>query len=155
MFGTNNHNKKCNGTIIENYTKCEGSLNQHIKCFLNIKKIKEQHNKYLHAPNPHFYKLNNMDLSVGINFKNLDKVNTHFFINTLDFNSIDAYIAHYVYQSYEDYIKRKIQLPRDDNNLFRSKDTEEFIHAHYNNIINTKVKDKYNEINKKNIQKYL
>jgi hypothetical protein len=73
-------------------------------------------------------------------------MNTH----TLAFNSINseysqvpAYIAHYIYQSQETYINRKIKLPTDDSGIIRSLDKD--IHTKYNDIENNDPKNKYSE----------
>ena len=49
-----------------------------------------------------------------------------------------AYIAHYIYQSEETYVERKLNLPRDDDGTYRTdyRKHNEFkkIHNVYNNI---------------------
>jgi hypothetical protein len=59
----------------------------------------------------------------------------------IEYYKCPVFIAHYAYQSEETYIKRKIKLPRDDNNEFRQYDQN--IHEKHNLVENVLVKDKY------------
>jgi hypothetical protein len=52
-----------------------------------------------------------------------------------------AYIAHYVNQSEETYIKRKVLMPTDDTNSFRPKNLD--IHNCHNTVVNLDPKNKY------------
>jgi hypothetical protein len=67
----------------------------------------------------------------------------------LPYSKTPAYIAHYIYQSEETYINRKVNLPSDDSGNFRTKD--ENIHTKHNDIMNEYPKNKYSE----NINKFL
>ena len=51
------------------------------------------------------------------------------------FYNAPAYIAHYVYQSEETYLKRKIRLTADDGTTRQNMGKE--IHSHWNEGINT------------------
>ena len=59
----------------------------------------------------------------------------------IEYNKCAAFIAHYVFQSEESYINRKINLPRDDNSMYRK--IEENIHDKHNSSENELVKNKY------------
>ena len=134
MFGTNNHRKEpAEGLIIENYTKSELKIDKHVKTFVRPSQVED-------AITPHYFVLSNPQRMVSINMKPMS--------NTKSFNEWDieytkcpAFIAHYVYQSEESYIKRKINLPRDDNSLYRK--IESNIHAKHNSTVNELVKTKY------------
>jgi hypothetical protein len=76
----------------------------------------------------------------GMPFKKMKPPYT-FNSTNLPKENVGAYIAHYVYQSEETYIKRKVKLPSDDVGTFRS--TIENIHIHYNIIENNDLKNKY------------
>ena len=154
LFGSNNLNTIINKdkTIIESYTKCEGVLNQHIKCFLNLNMIIK--NPLIDIPNPHVFIFKNMNKSIGTNYKLLDKNNPYFFQNKENYRTVSAFIAHYVHQSYETYIKRKIKLPRDDNNQYRSLMQKDYFHSLYNNEYNLLILEKYNNNNKNILNKY-
>ena len=52
-----------------------------------------------------------------------------------------AYFAHYIYQSEETYIKRKVDLPRDDTGRFRN--AIKNIHLYHNEVQNLDPKEKY------------
>jgi len=63
--------------------------------------------------------------------------------NDSHYTQVPAYIAHYIYQSKETYINRKIRLPTDDTGIIRSMD--ENIHQQYNDVENNDLKNKYVE----------
>jgi hypothetical protein len=42
----------------------------------------------------------------------------------MEYYRAPAYIAHYVYQSEESYVRRKLNLPSDDNGIMRARDME-------------------------------
>jgi hypothetical protein len=149
LFGTNYHVKEPEGLIIDNYTRSERQLNDHLKTFIRP-------SEFL-SPNPHRPTIKNADKAYhfnGINlnrFRPIFKCNFHF-INPIDFNKAKIFIAHYYIQSEETYTNRKLNLPRDDWGTFRDKKitvtgvpiTENYsIHSEFNDTINTLVKDKY------------
>jgi hypothetical protein len=57
--------------------------------------------------------------------------------------NVSAYIAHYVNQSEETYIKRKVNLPRDDTGEKRHQENIKDIHNQFNSIENIYPKNKY------------
>ncbi len=133
MFGSNYHDKKPEGGLLENYTKCDTNFHTNIKAF-----VKPQH--VIHVINPHCYRMENNDLSIGINFKQLDREKPwQFNLNNPDnnFNSIDAYIAHYIFQSYETYLFRKKNRKRDDTgDDWHWNFNEKTLHDQFNKIEN-------------------
>jgi hypothetical protein len=143
MFGSNNLVKDPNGLILENYTKSELLLNQHVKTFVRP-------NEVLNVTNPHFYIIKNNLKMYGINNKVLSG-NAAFNQLPIPFYKSPAYIAHYVTQSEETYIKRKGSLPADDTGKMRAIDTlnVKHIHSMYNTGDNLQPKIKYAEQIKK------
>jgi hypothetical protein len=134
MFGSNYLKLEPNGLILENYTRCASELNDLVKCFVRPTKV-------LNATNPHYYNMINLERSNGTNHKRIPPncpVNRHKVHYALSY----AYIAHYVYQSEESFIKRKLLLPADDTGNFR-KGNSETIHDLYNDVENMYPKDKY------------
>ena len=146
MFGSNNKNEVLteNETILETYTKSNHKMDKHIKTFLNLKMKHIQ----IKGINPHVYILNNMEKSIHSNFSRLNQKEPYFFQTTDNFNTAIAFIAHYVFQSYNTYIERKIKLPRDDNGQFRDIIDKTTFHGLDNDINNNYVCDKYNVKNK-------
>jgi Glycosyl transferase family 2 len=134
MFGTNNHRKEpAEGLIIENYTKSELKIDKHVKTFVRPSQVED-------AITPHYFVLSNPQRMISINMKPMS--NTKSFNEwNIEYTKCPAFIAHYVYQSEESYIKRKINLPRDDNSLYRK--IESNIHAKHNSTDNELVKTKY------------
>jgi hypothetical protein len=151
-FGTNNLDT-FNGTIMESFTRCDDILNVHIKTFLHL----TQNTRSINIQNPHVYILNDMSKSVGTDHQRLSIAQPHFHNNnnSTDFNRASAYICHYIFQSYEMYVKRKINLPRDDcPNEKRDIFTREQLHSMFNSRENLKPMEKYNANNKFNIKTY-
>ncbi len=139
MFGSNNLEKEPDGLIIDNYTKSNLILNDHVKTFVRP-------NRIINIVNPHFYIISDKFRVIGINNKillnNLHKNNTG-----LEYNQARAYIAHYVNQSEETFTKRKLNLPNDDQGkmrIFNENDIKN-IHNQFNDIENFDVKNKYSE----------
>ena len=93
--------------------------------------------------NPHYYLFSNMNQSIDTLFKKLNSYEPYFHITNESFETIPAFIAHYSNQSYQDYINRKIRLPRDDNGKQREILSKEQIHKQHNTIINYHVRNKY------------
>jgi hypothetical protein len=144
LFGSNYHNECPKGTLLESYTKCEHRLNNHIKCFVKPQNV-------VNPEGPHYYKMDNMDLSVGINYEKMSIDTPWFFnYNCNDINKINAYIAHHVFQSYETFLSRKCLRNRDDTGAKWGYTLDEnTLHNYYNNYDNYFCRDKYNEKNKK------
>jgi len=136
LFGSNNHIKDPEGLIIDNYTKSDLNLDQHVKTFVRPSQV-------INATNPHFYNIYNPTRMFSLEGKCIQ--NEPCFNNTdTSYLNIPAFIAHYIYQSEETYINRKINLPRDDISGHRNKDNN--IHDKHNNIDNFVVKNKYSSI---------
>ena len=151
MFGSNYRNDELteDETILESYTKSDVKLNNHIKTFLNFKNT-----NYIGFENPHVYFLKDYSKSINTEFQLLDSEKPFFIDNNTPYNESVAYIAHYVNQSYNTYLHRKISFPRDDTLTYREMLTAEDIHKQYNEITNTSVLEKYNANNKLRIKKY-
>jgi|GEM_PF-2142595 len=134
MFGTNNHRKEpTNGLILENYTKSDALIDKHVKTFVRPSQV-------IDAITPHYFVIVNPNRMVSLNMKPMS--NSQSFNEwPIEFNKCPAFIAHYVYQSEESYINRKINLPRDDNSLYRK--IEDNIHEKHNSVENEMVKSKY------------
>jgi hypothetical protein len=136
MFGTNHHKKEpVSGLIIENYTKSDLKLDKHVKTFVRPTQV-------INALTPHFFVISEPRRMFSLNMKPMydSKSFNEWDVN---YNMCSGFIAHYVFQSEESYINRKINLPRDDNSMFRQ--MEENIHAKHNEVENLSVKNKYAE----------
>ena len=123
LFGTNQHvHTPKEGLLIDQYTASEETLDQHVKSFVRPGEV-------VRALTPHSYIIRNMSRTFSLPRKGAP------------FSTSAAFVAHYVFQSEERYIQRKLQLPRDDNYQFRG--AEPNLHEKHNNVLNTFVKDKY------------
>jgi hypothetical protein len=142
MFGSNYRNDsiKANESIIQSYIRSDDKLDKHIKCIIHLQKAK--YNK-IKITNPHYYLFNNMNYSVDTLFQRMNPLEPYFHYTTESYETIPAFIAHYSNQSYQDYVNRKIRLPRDDTGKKRNILSKEEIHKQHNKIINEFVKNKY------------
>jgi hypothetical protein len=147
LFGTNNLINEPSGLILENYTKSQLLLDKHVKSFIRP-------NEAINATNPHFYNIRNRNRMFHISNKIMNPQNYAFHDTKQVFYESPAYIAHYIYQSEETYMNRKIKLPRDDNGMMRGvKDPN--LHKNYNDVTNLQPKKKYSEIVNKFLQSKL
>jgi hypothetical protein len=135
MFGSNNLEKDPDGLILENYTKTDTSLNEHLKSFTRPKKI-------ISATNPHFYNIKDKFRYFTVDNQNLQGI-YHACKSNISYLNAPAYLAHYVNQSEETYVKRKINLPRDDTGEKRHPENIKDIHNQFNLIENTYPKNRY------------
>ena len=126
MFGSNYLVEEPNGLILENYKRSCKLLDQHVKSFVRT-------NEVINSDNPHYYHIRNPLKMLGINFRILNRPYCFNKIN-IPFYKAPAYIAHYVYQSEESYLKRKINLKGDDGRVRQNMGKD--IHNHYNDGIN-------------------
>ena len=135
MFGSNNHVKEPSGLILENYTKSEPYLDQHVKSFVRPSQVVRVTNpQFYHVSNPsRMFSVDNTQMSGTLAFH---KPGTQ-----RPFQEAIAFIAHYIYQSEETYIKRKIQKPCDDTGALRTRDLE--IHKRHNDVDNFIPREKY------------
>ena len=136
MFGTNHHIQEPEGLIFDNYTKSEKKLDQHVKTFVRP-------NQVIRSVNPHYYSMKNSNKLFNLNNQLMDPHTLAFNPIHCEYSKVPAYIAHYIYQSQETYINRKIKLPTDDTGIIRSLDKE--IHNRYNDIENNDPKNKYSK----------
>jgi len=138
MFGSNFLKNEPSELQIESYTKCQLNVDKHVKSFVRPKEI-------LYADNPHYYRIHNKNKMVGINGKILNE--PYFNELNMSFTKVPAYIAHYVNQSEESFIKRKCILPQDDTGNYRhvNNDTINNLHNQYNDVNNFYPLKKYSE----------
>jgi hypothetical protein len=153
-FGSNYHvTTPTTGTLVENYIRCASKFDPHIKSFLNVFRTVSSPPVFFH---PHFYPLKDMTKSVHVDGGNLDTNEPYYYKSQKSFKRALAYIAHYVFQSYERYRERKINLPRDDIPVptFREVLSAEKMHSMYNEEVNQTVYDKYNKRNSEWLEKF-
>jgi hypothetical protein len=142
MFGTNNLTTDPDDLILENYTKSELILDKHVKSFVRPSQA-------INAINPHFYNIKNNARMCALNtiLSGTYSFNTY----NVEYTKAPAFIAHYIYQSEETYINRKINLPQDDNGQKRQKIDTEHLHSLHNSHENTFPKLKY----ARNVRRFL
>jgi hypothetical protein len=140
MFGSNFLKKDPNGLILENYARCDETLNAHVKSFVRPREI-------IRATNPHYYNIKNKNKYYTLN-RSILRPEYCFNDCKLHYTAVPAYIAHYVNQSEETYMSRK-SLPRDDTGTNRELVTFSELHKEYNNSINNYPNEKYSTTIKK------
>jgi hypothetical protein len=142
MFGSNNLKTDPDDLILESYTKSDLILDKHVKSFVRPFQA-------THSNNPHFYNIKNKARMCALN--NILSAPYTFNSNPVEYTKAPAFIAHYIYQSEESYINRKINLPRDDNGSGREKIDVDHLHSMHNSNENTFPKLKY----AKNVRRFL
>lgn len=144
LFGSNHLDNEPDN-ILGSYTKSETCLNIHIKSFVRPYEA-------LFADSPHVYSIKNIQ-----NFYAYDRIigqRTSFNYCNTPGDKCPIYIAHYINQSKETFIKRKVIKPTDDTGTYRiNKDKHiiENIHKDFNNVCNFQPKNIYHE----KVQKFL
>jgi len=148
MFGSNYLKDEPQDLILNSYTKSQLILDNHVKSLTRT-------NEIINAYNPHFYNIKNRNKMVGLNGKTLVEMPAFSKLN-IQYNYAPAYIAHYINQSEETYIRRKGLFPRDDNGDYRQKtdDLIHNIHNKYNDVDNLDPKTRYADNIKKFIENY-
>ena len=136
LFGTNFLKNEPSGLQIESYTKSQLGIHKHVKSFVRP-------NEILYSDNPHYYKVQNKNKMIGIDNKVLSE--PCFNELNLPFTRMPIYIAHYIYQSEETFIRRKCKLKRDDTGVYRefNNDTINNLHNEYNDVNNLFPCEKY------------
>ena len=149
IFGSNNLKYEPKGLILENYTKSQLNVNNHVKSFVRPLTI-------THSFNPHFYNIKNRNKMYGINGNVIKGIPAYNELNNVPYYNVNAYIAHYVNQSEETFRRRKGLLPRDDTGEKRniSEDEIKNLHRQFNDVDNLEPKDKYSENVKKFLEQY-
>ena len=140
MFGSNGHENEPSGFIIDNYTKSQLKLCNHIKSFIRP-------NAFLH-PNCHKNTIKDTKKAIQMNGSMLNPSPKNvLFENNIHYNDSEAYIAHYYVQSKETYMRRKLTLPRDDDGTQGDKaKRQEYYSLNYlNEVENYSIKNKYSE----------
>jgi len=136
MFGSNYLVKEPSGTILESYTRSCNNLDRHVKSFVRPREI-------VHSDNPHYYHMRNKSRMIGLGMNTLKSPQCFSEFN-IPFYKSTAYIAHYVFQSEESYLKRKVNLIGDDG-IQRSNMGKD-IHNHYNDVENLQAQKYINQI---------
>ena len=148
VFGSNFLNEKPKGTMLESYIRSTLLISDVVKSFVRPDKV-------IDVGNPHYFIVENMELSGGI-FGDRQYVSQPAICSvdkTIPFDKYPAYIAHYIFQSYDMYKRRKVNRKRDDDgaNYDHNYNENEF-HGFYNDIEMTHIRDLYNKINKFNMK---
>ena len=135
MFGSNNHNKKPNGIIIDNYTKCEKIQNKHVKTMCRP--------RYVNKICIHGVELNKTNLYIDSK-KNIieSPFNENYTIDLIQIN-------HYWGKSEED-LKEKIERGRAPIN--KKREMQKNYHQMYNSKVDESLKNKYGDLIKKKMK---
>ena len=144
-FGNNYYHITPKGTILENYTKCQNKFNLHIKSLTKVNKI------ISNGPNPHYYKIKGT--IIGVDYNMLNDNSPWFYDLQMNIDDTPGYIAHHWCHAYEIYEDRKINRIHDDGGCTKVRPPFSYDYmSSYNNIHNYFPRDKYNDINKINIE---
>lgn len=125
-FGTSGHDTQPKGFLIENFTRCsERCPKMEVKCFVRAKQI-------IGCKQIHYWLINEPSRSIDANG---NKWEPNPFNKASKGLEDKAYINHYVYQSYERYLKRKIKRITDIGTQ-RPQIAREKLHNIYNSTEN-------------------
>lgn len=145
MFGSNSLDKDP-PNIIGHYTKSDLMLNNHIKSFVRT-------NEAINANTPHVYNIKHPANFFCYNHRMPSITSFHDY--NIPFFKAPIYIAHYITQSKESYIRRKYNIPRDDTGTFRCKNDINNIHLLHNSVDNLQPKIQYENVISEFINKLL
>lgn len=147
MYGSSNlennndeNNSSENSFLLKSFTKCENKLYDLGKSFINIKHVTIY-------SNPHIIKdkmitnINNVSIN-GDN--NMDTIRQKLKIDN-DINNVPAFINHYLIQSKNDYLERKINRIRDDTATKRTNDIDYMLNL-YNDTIYDNLVSEYDKV---------
>ena len=134
FFGSSGHVKQPPGLITENFIKSEIRLDQHVKSFVRPETVSS-------INSPHFYIINNPSRYYAIT--GTKKGMNPFNKQPVPFIKVAAYVAHYVMQSEEEYLRRKGR-PADDGSGIRTCLISNF-HENYNDVLNNQLQNKYSQ----------
>ena len=143
MFGSNNHVEQPIGLLIDNFTKSDLLINQHVKSFVRPECV-------VNIVNPHFYNI--YDRSKFYNSVGLRMPCGPFNQMAIPFFKSPVYIAHYYIQSENEYKHRKGRVMDDGSRP--SIPSSEVIHSMHNNVDNFQLKQKYSNNVTQFIDKY-
>lgn len=126
FFGSNYFIQDPSGLILENYTKSSTILDKHVKSFVRTDKV-------LYSDNPHFYHMKNKSKMLGLGLNTI-KSPQCFNELPIPYHISPAYIAHYVFQSEETYLQRKINKMADNGTtrVNMGKDVHNLYNEHVN-----------------------
>jgi hypothetical protein len=135
MFGTNHYKTEpYDSLLMEAYTKSDGFFNNHVKTFVRPLAVKN-------VTNPHYYEVIQPGRMYSVDGTPMSTPYfSHKNIVSIPENSL-AFLAHYIYQSEETYMQRKINRPTDDTGGMR--ELEKTLHSQYNNVNTHIMRDKY------------
>lgn len=135
MFGSCHYDKDP-GPLMENYTKSCATVDKHVKTFVRPETV-------IDIENAHYYLIYDSRRMFGL--PNV-RINPPYPFNDtkIPYKNVGAYVAHYVYQSKESYMRRKFNLPRDDTGGSRGNLNLSLLKL-YNDVDNFDVKNKYSE----------
>lgn len=153
LFGSSYHDVQPEGLIIENFCRCTGTSDRHVKSFYRPEQVQE-------PGGPHFVVLRSQDGTCGNDeskagstggqtattkkeeanekeiWRSIDafgkpmEKGSSFQDNAeLPLDTFPALINHYYCQSYERYIQRKVHLRRDDTGQKRTQVNREILHS--------------------------
>lgn len=151
MYGSNFLIEEPVTTILESYTKYEGGVNKHVKSFVKPQLV-------VSVRNPHYYVINekkHFTSGVRLNKHDFDEPYFYTIEPNASIHTIGAFVAHYHFQSYNTYLKRRGRTRDDANVPYGNLLNKDQLNGVCNNCETTLIRDLYNENNKIKIQEFL
>lgn len=144
MFGSSKHTTQPKGLLMEHFIKSDKLLDQHVKTFVRPEQV-------LFPSTPHHYKIKNPLRNFAIT-GNIMQENSPFNKIPILFIHSPAYIAHYVIQSEQEFMRRKGR-PMDDGASIKTA-LYPNVHENHNEVENHQLHNKYVERVKNMLRKY-
>ena len=140
IFGSSNFTRQHPGGLLESYTRSDASFDKHVKPFLHIAHANAK--VILGLANPHVFLLHSMELSVGVDRRPLGASEPWFHPGLTRTPDV-AYLAHYYYQAYDVFTRRKVKRRRGDNGEYRESISEAVFHTLSSDVENRDMADRY------------
>lgn len=140
MFGSSGYVEQPSGLITENFIRSEIRLNQHVKSFVRPNVVTD-------IVNPHWFVIQNKNRYYSGNGTRMSI--GPFNNQPLPFIKSNAYIAHYIIQSGNEYIRRKGRNMDDGTSAIDINPLE--VNKLHNDVANNQIQYKYS----KNIKEFL
>ena len=99
MFGSSNHETQPPGLIMNNFTHSDDKLNPHVKTFVRPAFVYP-------AINPHYFPAIHPNRSFAATGNAVESMSAFNSVN-IEFHNAPAYVAHYVVQSKQEFLRRK------------------------------------------------
>ena len=137
MFGSSNHETQPQGLIMNNFTHSDDKLNPHVKTFVRPAFVSQ-------AINPHYYPAIHPSRSFAATGNAVESMSA-FNLVDIEFRNAPAYVAHYVVQSKQEFLRRKGREMDDGTGDKSNMYAADQLHVVHNNYPNDQMAKRHGE----------